>query len=134
MKNVLLVSAFVLSALSLSASAKDAFKMIYVNDLATMIESHDAKLAVYDVNSPKTRKADGVIPGAKLLSSASKFDVKKEMPAQKDAKLVFYCANTECTASHSAAKRAMENGYTDVSVMADGIQGWLKAGKPASKI
>jgi rhodanese-related sulfurtransferase len=34
-------------------------------------------------------------------------------------------------ASHEAARRAVEAGYTDVSVMADGITGWRKAGKPA---
>jgi rhodanese-related sulfurtransferase len=32
-------------------------------------------------------------------------------------------------ASHEAARRAAEAGYTDVSVMADGIKGWNDAGK-----
>jgi rhodanese-related sulfurtransferase len=31
-------------------------------------------------------------------------------------------------ASHEAARRAVKAGYTDVSVMADGIQGWRDAG------
>jgi len=34
-------------------------------------------------------------------------------------------------ASHAAARRAVEAGYTDVSVMADGIVGWKKAGMRA---
>jgi rhodanese-related sulfurtransferase len=34
-------------------------------------------------------------------------------------------------ASHEAARRAVAAGYTDVSVMSDGIAGWRKAGKPA---
>jgi len=33
-------------------------------------------------------------------------------------------------ASHEAARRAVQAGYTDVSVMADGITGWRGAGKP----
>ncbi|MGO9453154.1 MAG: rhodanese-like domain-containing protein [Candidatus Binataceae bacterium] len=33
-------------------------------------------------------------------------------------------------ASHEAARRAVQAGYTDVSVMADGITGWRAAGKP----
>ena len=32
-------------------------------------------------------------------------------------------------ASHEAARRAVEAGYTDVSVMADGIMGWTRAGE-----
>jgi len=37
-------------------------------------------------------------------------------------------------ASHEAAKRALANGFKDVSVMADGIKGWVKAGKPVTKV
>jgi rhodanese-related sulfurtransferase len=33
-------------------------------------------------------------------------------------------------ASHEAARRAVAAGYTNVSVMADGIKGWDAAGQP----
>ena len=33
-------------------------------------------------------------------------------------------------ASHEAARRAVDAGYTNVSVMVDGITGWHNAGKP----
>lgn len=33
-------------------------------------------------------------------------------------------------ASHGAARRAVAAGYTDVSVMVDGIMGWDAAGQP----
>ncbi len=33
-------------------------------------------------------------------------------------------------ASHEAARRAVDAGYTDVSVMTDGIWGWVDAGEP----
>ena len=33
-------------------------------------------------------------------------------------------------ASHDAARRAVEAGYTDVSVMSDGIWGWKDSGQP----
>ena len=32
-------------------------------------------------------------------------------------------------ASHEAARRAVDAGYTNVEVMADGIKGWKEAGK-----
>jgi len=36
-------------------------------------------------------------------------------------------------ASHEAARRAVEAGFTDVSVMVDGIQGWNQAGKATAR-
>lgn len=33
-------------------------------------------------------------------------------------------------ASHEAARRAVEAGYKNVDVMADGIVGWKAAGEP----
>ena len=82
-----------------------------------------------DANGPQTRASQGVIPGAVLLTSSSQYDVK-ELPADKNGKLVFYCANEMCSASHAAAKRAMDNGYTDVTVLNAGIRGWKSAGQP----
>jgi rhodanese-related sulfurtransferase len=36
-------------------------------------------------------------------------------------------------ASHAAAREAAKLGYTNVFVMPDGIQGWVKAGKKVEK-
>ncbi len=36
-------------------------------------------------------------------------------------------------ASHQAAGRAVDFGYKSVFVMPDGIDGWVKAGKPVEK-
>jgi rhodanese-related sulfurtransferase len=33
-------------------------------------------------------------------------------------------------ASHEAARRAVDAGYKNISVMADGIMGWKAAGQP----
>lgn len=33
-------------------------------------------------------------------------------------------------ACHEAARAAVKYGYTNVSIMPDGIEGWKKAGKP----
>jgi rhodanese-related sulfurtransferase len=133
MKNFILCSIAFLTLTSV-AQAKGTFKTIKVDDLNVLIETKDAKLAIFDANDEKTRKEDGVIPGAKLLSSSSHYDTAKELPADKTSKLVFYCANTMCSASHAAAERALKSGYKDVNVMADGIKGWVKAGKPVTKI
>lgn len=122
----------VLIASSAFSANAEKFKMIHVADLASQLDNKNTQLTVYDVNTPEIRK-NGIIPGAHLLSSSNSFDVAKELPADKNSELVFYCANTKCMASHAAANRAIKAGYTDVSVMADGIQGWIKAKKNVEK-
>jgi rhodanese-related sulfurtransferase len=92
----------------------------------------EKKAIPVDANGKSTRQSQGVIPGAVLLTSSSQYAVS-ELPADKNSKLVFYCASDKCGASHQAAKRAIENGYTDVAVLPDGIAGWKSAGQPTAK-
>ena len=107
------------------------FGLIQVADLKKLMADTTHKVAIFDANGESTRKKDGIIPGAVLLSSFNHYDIAKELPADKNTTLVFYCANPKCTASHTAAERAMEAGYTKVAVLTDGIQGWVKAGEKA---
>lgn len=81
-----------------------------------------------DANGEKTREKMGVVPGAVLLTDSETFKIS-ELPADKSKQLVFYCANTHCSASHEAAERALTAGYTNVKVMPEGIAGWVSKGK-----
>lgn len=47
-----------------------------------------------------------------------------ELPADKNAVLVFYCGGTKCPAASKAAKQAAEMGYTQVKVFTEGWSGW----------
>lgn len=105
-------------------------KTVTLAEAAQLIK--DQKAYVFDANSKSTRDEHGAIVGAVLLSSSSEYDTR-ELPPNKDAKLVFYCANPKCSASHAAAKRAIADGYTDVSVMPDGIKGWVESGRATTK-
>ncbi len=70
----------------------DSFKIIHVADLATVMARGDA--VVFDADPPDIRAQDGIIPGARLLSSSAHYDVATELPPDKTTKLVFYCHNT----------------------------------------
>ena len=109
-----------------------SFKVVHVNELEQWLKTDTANVHVFDANNDDTRKANGLIPSAVALPSSSHYDVAS-LPSDKNSKLVFYCANTDCMASHDAAKLALKSGYTNVYVMTDGIQGWKKAGKPTQK-
>ncbi len=115
-----------------AAFAADAFRLIHVGDLDTLMTAEKSNVHVYDANNEQTRADYGMIPTAEALPSSSHYELAT-LPADKSAKLVFYCANTECMASHDAAKAAAKAGYKNVYVMADGIEGWKKAGKPVQK-
>jgi rhodanese-related sulfurtransferase len=104
-----------------------AMREVTVAELSQLIA--DEKVVVFDANGAEIRKKFGVVPGATLLASASAYDTAL-LPADKSQMLVFYCANTRCTAAESAAKRAQDAGYAQVAVLRVGIKGWADAGKP----
>ncbi len=79
----------------------------------------------YDVNTMELW-AQGYIPGSIFFNVG---DWKKLLPADKNAKLVFYCANRLCTSSEIAAYETMKLGYTNVMQMPEGIYGWKMSGR-----
>ena len=138
MRTILLAAVLAIGAgagCSKSEPAKSAEKA----KLPTItVDEVDQKLASgecvpVDANGSETRKKMGVVPGAVLLTDSESFQLA-ELPADKSKTLVFYCANTRCGASHTAAEKAITAGYTNVKVMPDGIAGWVKAGKKVQNI
>jgi hypothetical protein len=94
MRKILFILALVAAAFVGPGFAADTFKVIHVDDLDVLIRQQAANLWIYDVNPATVRAKEGIVPGARLLPSADGFDVAKDLPPAKDAKLVFYCANT----------------------------------------
>ena len=82
------------------------------------------EVTFYDVNTLEIW-ADGYIPGAIFFNVGN---WKKLLPADKNAPLVFYCANRLCSSSEIAAYEVMKLGYTNVMQMPDGIYGWKLSG------
>ena len=91
----------------------------------------DKRATVLDANGPETRQQYGVVPGAVLLSDHRNYALT-ELPSDKKQPLVFYCGGTQCRASDAAASRAQSAGYASVSVMREGIKGWVAAGNPVA--
>lgn len=117
---------------STHAAKKPTVKDVTITQVAGL--QKEKKATVLDANGADFRKQNGIIPGAVLLTHFQKYDAAKELPTAKDSKLVFYCANLQCKASHAAAQKALEAGYTDVNVLSEGLMGWKKAGQPTASI
>ncbi|MGB5348432.1 MAG: rhodanese-like domain-containing protein [Polyangiales bacterium] len=109
-----------------SEPAPEAAKsIISVDDADKALQS--GAVAV-DANSDSTREKNGTVPNAVILTSSYKYDLA-QLPEDKSKDLIFYCSNTNCTASDAAAERASTNGYKNVHIMREGIKGWKDAGK-----
>lgn len=90
---VLALQLVLASGLALAAEPKEKFRFIEVPELASMQKDPRSPVTVLDANDAEFREKNGVIPGAKLLSSFDDYDVKKELPPDRNAPLVFYCSN-----------------------------------------
>ena len=81
------------AGMTLAAGSGEKFRLIEVPDLEALQKDARNPVTVLDANDQEFREKNGVIPGARLLSSSGGYDPAKELPADKDAPLVFYCSN-----------------------------------------
>ncbi len=88
----------------------------------------DGRAVVIDV-SPRRRWASGHLPGAINLWPPD--FTEEDIPAEKDATLLFYCSDMGGTASRYAAQRAVKMGFTHVFTMPGGLRSWMAAGHKA---
>jgi rhodanese-related sulfurtransferase len=87
----------------------------------------NAAVTVVDVNA-RNSWLHARVPGALHLDPLA-YD-ERDLPADKDSMLVFYCSNPLCIKAPNAARRAKRMGYSSVRVMSAGITGWLDANLP----
>lgn len=116
----LLVTAFVATA----AYAGNTFPEISVTDVNSLVGAKTA--VIIDVNGTDSYNA-GHIPGA-LNYDTIKDKLAANLPKDKNATIVAYCANPKCGAYARAATAAQKLGYTNVKHMTAGIAGWKEAG------
>jgi rhodanese-related sulfurtransferase len=109
-----------------TGSESPRFAQISVGDVAARIATPDGHIAVFDANDRDTF-AEHHVPGAAWVD----YDAvsAETLPPDHATSLVFYCANEQCSASHVAATTAIDLGFTDVSVMGAGIDGWIASGQ-----
>lgn len=76
---------------------------------------------------PKRKKYDkGHIPMAVSIPDSQFDKLTDQLPADKNALLIFYCGGLKCPLSHKSARKAENLGYTNVKVFAKGYPGYMK--------
>ncbi len=88
-----------------------------------------AKVTVVEA-LPEKYWRDGHIPGAIQIDYAEVRDKADALLPDKRARIVVYCASTECQNSTKAAMTLESLGYTDVYEYVEGMQHWAVAGLP----
>jgi rhodanese-related sulfurtransferase len=128
MKKALLCMSFVwVAVLACPKASLEEAEDVGVAQVAAWLRAGEA--TPIDVNVEEVRAEYGQLPGAVLLDSSSGYEASG-LPADKQHKLVFYCLNKLCTASHVAARRAKGFGYKNVYVMSAGIKAWKETSTP----
>ncbi len=93
-RTILLAVPLLLVSLAACKSASSApsgdLKSLTVDEVDQRVKAHDGKTFVFDDND-KDRYAKGHIPGAKWMDEDNV--TAKDLPADKGATLIFYCAN-----------------------------------------
>ena len=66
-------------------------RQVSIEEVAQLQSS--GKVTLVDANTEEYRHQMGVLSKAVILTSAAKYEVEKELPGKRDAKLVFYCSS-----------------------------------------
>lgn len=126
-KHLLLPVAFMMLFLFTPAWAeKPAWKVIQPEALYQMLEQKSDFTLVNTMSVIECR--DHSIPKSLCIPCETLEKQIGKLPNDKQRKLVFYCESELCLRSYKAAEKALKHGYTDVSVLKDGLPGWKKAG------
>jgi len=89
-------------------------KTVTRDEVAAMVKA--GSVTVIDARDEKSF-ADGHIDGAINFGKA-------DLPADRNATLVFYCGGTKCPLAKRAALRASKHGYSNVMVYSGGWAEW----------
>lgn len=120
--------AFLALAFALPSMAGEV-KTISISGMEDYLaEGVDARgIAIFDSRS-RAKYDAGHLPWAKSLPYDEMEENLDKLPADKDKPLIFYCDGQKCDFSGKAAKLAISEGYSDVSIFVEGLPGWKKAG------
>jgi len=84
-------------------------------------------MVLVDSRPKRTKYDKGHIPTALSIPDSSFAKMQDQLPADKSTPLVFYCGGLKCRLSHKSAQKAIDLGYTDVKVFAEGYPVWVAA-------
>jgi rhodanese-related sulfurtransferase len=107
-------------------------KEITTTELKAMFDAREKYVLINSLSALEFTQTK--IAGSVNLPYGQLRDGSAKLPADKDAKLVFYCLGVGCTKSPKSAALAVKQGYANVFVYNEGFPEWKKSGYPVEKI
>lgn len=115
---------YVMFAAAAIASGYGVIDHVRVKEL---VDADNHSFMLVDARNPEEYR-DSHIPGA-INIPQKKFDsFVGLLPSDRNMMLIFYCNGVKCGKSKKAATQAMEHGYTNVHVYAEGMPVWEEKG------
>jgi rhodanese-related sulfurtransferase len=132
-KNILfmLLTAFLILPVALvhaEEAQKNGYAVISTEDLKKLLDDGTA-ITVVDARNPEEYQ-EVHIKGAISIPVKQWDKYSGQLPADKSARIIFYCNGIKCGKSKKAAARAIESGYSNVSIYAEGMPVWEEKGMP----
>lgn len=105
-------------------SLKGNYASISIEQVAKQIEENNT--LIVDARPQKAKFEKGHIPTAINIPFTHFDTLKGKLPRDLDTPIIFYCEGLECRLSHKSAVKAIEMGYTNVTVYSNGYPEWEK--------
>ena len=108
---------------------KAGYILINSEQLKELVDSKAEDLLVVDARNPEEYQ-EVHIPRAINVPEKQFAEYKHLLPQDKKARVVFYCNGIKCGKSKKAAKKAVEEGYKNILVYAEGMPVWEEMNYP----
>jgi rhodanese-related sulfurtransferase len=110
------------------------YKIINTKELYELYKKK-ADYILFDALSPIHYAVDHIagaknIPMGQVMNNGQ---INPNMPSDKSAKIIFYCAGPKCIYSKNNAEDAIDAGYTNVWVYEEGTPAWKRNRYPIEK-
>jgi rhodanese-related sulfurtransferase len=128
--SIVLSLLFVMQAGFLQASEIN-YRIVDTDELKKLLETATQGLVVVDARNQEEYQEVHIKNAINI--PVKKFeDYSHLLPADKSTQIVFYCNGVKCGKSKKAANKALEMGYRNVLVYAEGLPVWEESGLPIS--
>ena len=106
----------------------DGYGLIDTGNLKKLLDAK-AEMTVVDARNPEEFQ-EVHVRGAISVPVKQWKKFASRLPADKSARIIFYCNGIKCGKSKKAAKKAIKQGYDNVFVYVEGMPVWEEKGMP----
>jgi rhodanese-related sulfurtransferase len=111
------------------ANAENSIPVLTTTDLKQLIDQEGSNITVVDSRNPEEYQEVHIknainIPEKKFAENVGL------LPADKTRRIVFYCNGIKCGKSKKAALKAIDMGYANIQIYAEGMPVWEEKGLP----